>query len=81
MPINSGYGRYSLIRLLGSQQDKKTSGDESPKSTDMWAMQLPSEGISASKVKDMIRDKLPMAEPGSYNWAEVELLEDSEQDV
>lgn len=43
-------------------------------------MQLPSEGISASKVKDMIRDKLPKAESGSYNWAEVELVEEGKEE-
>ena len=81
VPINTGYGRYYLIRLLGSRSDeKKSSGGESPTRTDMWAMQLPSEGISASKVKDMIRDKLPKAESGSYNWAEVELVEEGKEE-
>ncbi|KAM5347377.1 hypothetical protein ACJ41O_010382 [Fusarium nematophilum] len=79
VPVSTGLGRQYLIYLLGSRQDAKAIAfndaytQERPLYSDMWSLQLPSEGFSASGVKDAIRDKLPRTESGVFSWCELEI--------
>lgn len=77
VPIATGYGRKYLLYLLG-QTAAAVGGKESeqhPFQSDVWSLQLPSQGFNAANIKDVIRDKLPGSmESGAFSWAEVDML-------
>ncbi|KAF4970569.1 hypothetical protein FSARC_2434 [Fusarium sarcochroum] len=79
IPVTTGLGRRYLLYLLGSRQDAEiASSDKSytedhPFYSDMWTLQLPSDGYSATRVKDAIRDTIPGVESGAFSWHELEI--------
>ncbi|KAF5020574.1 hypothetical protein F66182_7406 [Fusarium sp. NRRL 66182] len=79
IPVTTGLGRRYLLYLLGSRQDAeiassdKTYTEDHPFYSDMWTLQIPSDGYSATRVKDAIRDTLPWVESGSFSWHELEI--------
>ncbi|KAF4416087.1 Rho GTPase-activating gacHH [Fusarium acutatum] len=76
--VTTGHGRRYLIYLLGSRQDASISSDrtyteEHPFYSDMWTLQLPSDGYSATRVKDAIRETIPGVQSGAFSWHELEI--------
>ncbi|TLD16375.1 uncharacterized protein PgNI_00625 [Pyricularia grisea] len=47
---------------------------DQPLYSDIWSLQLPSEGFTASTIKDAIRDRIPGVNSGAMTWSEVEVL-------
>ena len=79
LPLTTGYGRYYLLHLLGSPEkatdstsDKPAARQGAPNSA-LWALQLPSENISASHLKDVIRDAIPIVNSGKSTLSEIEI--------
>ncbi|KAM5511452.1 Tip elongation aberrant protein 3 [Fusarium oxysporum f. sp. phaseoli] len=78
IPVTTGHGRRYLLYLLGSRQDASISSDkayteEHPFYSDMWTLQLPSDGYSATRVKDAIRETIPGVQSGAFSWHELEI--------
>lgn len=77
---STGLGRHYLISLFGSRRDvtmvssNQTFTDKNPLYSDAWALQVPSEYLSASQAKDTVRDYLPGLESGTFAWGEVETV-------
>lgn len=75
VPISTGYGRHYLVYLLGGSESHGRENHEQPYYSDIWALQLPSQGFTLTTVKDAIRDKLPgRVDSGAFSWAELELV-------
>ncbi|KUI64872.1 Acyl-CoA-binding domain-containing protein 4 [Cytospora mali] len=75
VPVSTGYGRNYLVYLLGGSEQHGKETKEQPYYSDIWSLQLPSQGFTLTTVKDTIRDKLPgHVESGAFSWAEVELV-------
>lgn len=75
VPISTGYGRNYLVYLLGGSESHGRETHEQPYYSDIWALQLPSQGFTLTTVKDAIRDKLPgRVDSGAFSWAELELV-------
>lgn len=74
VPVSTGYGRNYLVYLLGKTVAQGKENEQHPFQSDIWSLQLPSQGFTAAKIKDVIRDKLPGSmESGAFSWAEVEI--------
>lgn len=74
IPITTGYGRFYLLQFFGGAYNGGSTADsETPIHSDIWSLQIPSGNKSATKVKDMIRDRLPKMESGVFSWYEVEI--------
>ncbi|KAF4973669.1 hypothetical protein FZEAL_9261 [Fusarium zealandicum] len=77
--VTTGLGRRYLVYLLGSRQDANVSSsneaynNDHPYYSDMWSLQLPSDGFSVARVKDAIRDALPSIESGAFSWHELDI--------
>ncbi|KAK7429845.1 hypothetical protein QQZ08_003690 [Neonectria magnoliae] len=63
--ITTGFGRNYLVYFFGSRDGEFCS--------DLWSLQLPSDGLSASNIKDTVRDKVPGVDSGSFSWSEMEI--------
>ncbi|KAK3385514.1 hypothetical protein B0H63DRAFT_183692 [Podospora didyma] len=72
LPLKTGMGRQYLVFMFGCSP----AGYKEPEGfmADIWALQLPSTGVSAAAAKDAIRDKLPGMESGKLTWSEVEVI-------
>lgn len=57
VPLTTGHGRDYLVYIFGREH------------SDIWTLQLPASGLLAA-AKDRIREKLPVAESGEFQWAE-----------
>ena len=75
LPVTTGFGRYYLLNFLGAPPAASDSDAASTTSSDLWSLQCPSEKLTGAGVKDLIRDKLPNTESGSFRWHEVEVPE------
>ncbi|KAH7185008.1 uncharacterized protein B0J16DRAFT_371877 [Fusarium flagelliforme] len=79
IPVTTGLGRRYLLYLLGSRQDAEIAStdkaytEDHPFYSDMWTLQLPSDGYSATRVKDAIRGAIPGVESGAFSWHELEI--------
>lgn len=76
LPVTTGVGRSYLIYMFGSRAEGGP-GLMSPAGeffSDIWALQLPSHGISGAALKDAIRNTLPRVESGEMSWSEVDIL-------
>lgn len=82
VPVTTGYGRRYLLYLLGNRRESgttssnsssRTSGEHQPFYSDMWSLQLPSDGITAASVKDAIRDNFAGIETGAFTWCKIEI--------
>ncbi|KPM42490.1 hypothetical protein AK830_g4058 [Neonectria ditissima] len=63
--VTTGYGRNYLVYFFGSGEGGFFS--------DAWSLQLPSDGLSASSIKDTIRDNIPGVDSGSFTWSEMDI--------
>lgn len=72
VPVDLGMGRKFLLLFFGRAVGKDE--EEAAYYPDVWALQLPTHGVSAASAKDAIRDKVPGLESGEFSWAEVEIV-------
>lgn len=75
VPVSTGYGRNYLLYLLGEGEKHGKEDQEHLYYSDIWSLQLPSQGFTLTTVKDAIRDNLPgRVDSGAFSWAEVEVV-------
>ncbi|KAK2605618.1 hypothetical protein N8I77_008444 [Diaporthe amygdali] len=75
VPLSTGYGRHYLACLLGKSDTQGKENEDHPYYSDIWSLQLPSQGFSLTTVKDAIRDHLPgHVDSGAFSWAEIEIV-------
>lgn len=81
VPISTGMGRNYLVYLFGCREhvdftpSKASENEEHPFYSDIWSLQLPTQGFNPASIKDALRDHLPGSmESGSMSWAEVEIM-------
>lgn len=76
-PVTTGQGRHYLLLFLG-ERDPSQSGHDSAGNfwSDVWSLQLNSEGMTAASFKDATR-WLVGAKTGQNSWAKVDVLENS----
>jgi hypothetical protein len=69
VPVTTGMGRVYLVYMFGEAR-----GAENEFCSDIWVLQPPASG--PAKVKDVIRDKIPVPgiDSGEMSWAEMELV-------
>jgi hypothetical protein len=70
VPLTTGHGREYLVYLFGCSDDEGGARYHS----DIWTLQVPSQGRTAAAAKDKIRNKLPGMESGEFRWAEAEII-------